>query len=276
MTLKLGLNDYLTNEEYHGDTEYISSSGLKLILNDPRKFYKEYILGERTASSNPAFDFGSYVHCAILEPHLLDAEFAIFDGIQKRGKVYEECVEKNPNKTIISRTQSTQAQKLIDAFNAATVVIGAQGHDKEVCVSSFYSGGFAEQTATAEINGVKVKVRSDYRKEFEDFGSINDIKTTSENIDTVRSAERVCALYDYDLSAALYVDVFNMVTGKPHDFYFTFLSKKNGECRMYKASEQMLERGRAKYQEAIQNLIKAKESGIWYVNKIQEIRSIEK
>lgn len=277
MTLKLGLNDYMSNEDYHGDTEFISSSGLKMILNNPRKFYKEYILGERVqGSSIAAFDFGSYVHCAILEPHLLDEEFAVFDGIQKRGKVYEECVEKNPNKTIISRTQASQAQKLIDAFNEATVVIGPQGHDKEVKVSSFYSDGFAEQTCTAQIDGVKVKVRSDYRKEFDDFASINDIKTTGENIDTAKSAERVCALYDYDLSAALYVDVFTMVTGKPHDFYFTFLSKKNGECRMYKASEQMLETGRKKYKEAIKKLTKAKESGIFYVNRIEEINSLEK
>lgn len=277
MTLKLGLNDYISNEDYHDDREFISSSGLKMVLNDPRKFYKEYILNEGVkGSSNPAFDFGSYVHCAILEPDMLDKEFAIFDGVQKRGKTYEECVSKNEGKTIISRVQASNAQKLIDAFNEATVVIGPQGHDKEVKVSSFYSGGYAEQTCTAEIEGIKVKVRSDYRKEFDDFGSINDIKTTGDNIDTAKSAERVCSIYDYDLSAALYVDIFSTVTGKPHDFYFTFLSKKNGECRMYKASEQMLAKGREKYMEAIGKLKEARESGQYYVNRIEEINSLEK
>lgn len=275
--LKLGINEYISNEDYHGDREFISSSGLKMILNDPRKFHKEYILNEGTSSSsNNAFDFGSYVHCAILEPELLDQDFAVFDGIQKRGKAYEECLENNEGKTIISRTQAAKATQLINAFKEATVVIGEQGHDKEVNVSSFFSGGYAEQTCTAQIDGIKIKVRSDYRKEFEDFGSINDVKTTSDNIDNVKSAERVCAIYDYDLSAALYVDIFTMVTGKPHDFYFCFLSKNNGECRMYKASEQMLEVGRRKYKEAIEKLKKARESGVYYINRIEEINSLEK
>jgi hypothetical protein len=275
MTLKLGLNDYITNEEYHDDREFISSSGLKMMLNNPRKFHKEYVLNEGIkGSSNPAFDFGSYVHCAILEPNLLDEEFAIFDGIQKRGKTYEECVSKNEGKTIISRVQAANAQKLIDSFNEAKVVIGPQGHDKEVNVSSFYTGGYAEQTCTAEIDGIKVKVRSDYRKVFDDFASINDIKTTGDNIDTATAAERVCSIYDYDLSAALYVDIFSMVSNLPHDFYFTFLSKKNGETRMYKASEQMLEAGRKKYKKAIELLKEARETGRYYINKIEEINSI--
>jgi hypothetical protein len=272
--LKEGINEYISNDDYHGDREYISSSGLKSILNNPRKFYKDYILNEGIQEHNSAFDFGSYVHCAILEPELLDEEFAVFDGIQRRGAAFMRCVEDNPNKTLISRTQASNAAKLIESFKEATVVIGPQGHDKEVKVSSFYIDGKPEQTCTAVIDEVKVKVRADYRKEFVDFASINDIKTTGDNIDCVKGAERVCAMYDYDLSAALYVDIFTSVTGKPHDFYFTFLSKKNQECRIYKASEQMLEAGRKKYKEAIRRLKEARKSGIYYINRIEEINSV--
>ena len=269
--LKLGINDYVSNEDYHGDREYISSSGLKTILNDPRKFYKEYILNEKGNTASSAMDLGSYIHCAILEPDQMDKEFAIYDGVQRRGKKFEEFKEKHENKIIITNSQAALATQLINSFKHAKVVIGKQGWDKEVSVSSFYEGGYAEQTVCAEINGVKVKIRTDYRKEFEDFGSINDIKTTGDNVDNIRGAAMVCSNFDYDLSAALYVDVVSMVTGKPHDFYFTFLSKQNGECRMYKASESMLERGRQKYREAIEKLKEARESGIYYVNKIQEL-----
>jgi len=270
--IEIGLNDYIDNETYHGDREFISSSGLKMILNDPRKFYKEYILNEGDKSKgSSAMDFGSYLHCAILEPELLDKEFAIYNGVQRRGAKFEEFKEANKGKTIITSSDEQKAKRLIQSYKESTVVIGAQGHDKEVAVSSFYSGGFAEQTATAIINGVKIKVRADYRKEFEDFGSINDLKTTGDNIDNVNGARRVCDIWTYDLSAALYVDVFTSITGKPHDFYFTFLSKANGECRMYKASEEMLASGREKYLVAIEKLKKARESGIYYINKIQEL-----
>ena len=269
--LKLGINEYISNEDYHADREYISSSGLKKILVDPRGFYKEYVLNEGSQLSSSALDFGSYLHCAILEPHLLDEEFAVYDGAMKRGKKFEQFAEENEGKTIITTSQEQQAKRLINNFNEATVVIGKQGHDKEVQISSFYSGGFAEQTFCHEINGIKVKVRTDYRKEFEDFGSINDLKTTGDIADTARDASRICDAWGYDVSAALYVDVVSAVTDKPHDFYFTFLSKKNGEVRIFKASEAMLERGRKKYLEAIELLKKARDNRIYYVNEIKEI-----
>lgn len=270
--LKLGINDYISNEDYHADTEFISSSGLKLMHKDPRKFHKEYVMGERQSFANSAaLDFGSYLHCAILEPHLLDKEFAVFQGIQRRGGVFKEFEKQHEGKVIITNVQAQKAQQLLNNFYDSNVVIGEQGNDKEVSLSSFYSGGYAEQTVTAVINGVKVKVRSDYRKEFEDFGSINDIKTTGDIIDSIHSARRVCDIWGYHISAALYVDVFTAVTGKPHDFYFTFLSKANGEVRMYKASEEMLANGRKDYLEAIELLKEARKTGVYYINRVEEL-----
>lgn len=275
--MKLGINEEISNEDYHADRKYVSSSGLKTILNNPRKYYQEYVLNERGANRNQsAMDFGSYLHCVILEPHLVDAEFAVFSGVMRRGAVWEKFKEENKNKIIITRVQKTQCDALISSFAEATVVIGKQGIDKEVSVPSFFNHGYPEQTMCGEINGVQIKVRTDYRKEFEDFGSINDLKTTSEYIGDVKSVQKVCASWDYDLSAALYVDIATQVTGKPHDFYFTFLSKKNQECKIYKASEQMLKTGREKYTKAIEMLKQAQESGIYYINKIQEIDSVER
>ena len=43
--LKLGFNEDISNDDYHNDREFVSSSGLKLMLKDPRKFYKNYVLG---------------------------------------------------------------------------------------------------------------------------------------------------------------------------------------------------------------------------------------
>ena len=48
--LKIGKNKDMTNEEYHADREYISSSGLKLILKDPDEYYRQYVLDEKSES----------------------------------------------------------------------------------------------------------------------------------------------------------------------------------------------------------------------------------
>lgn len=38
--LKLGVNLDIPNESYHKDVEYVSSSGLKIMLKDPKLYYK--------------------------------------------------------------------------------------------------------------------------------------------------------------------------------------------------------------------------------------------
>lgn len=274
--LKLGFNKDIDNQTYHDDREYVSSSGLKLFLKNPRAYYKSYVLNQDQEQINQsALDFGSYIHCRILEPHLLDKEFAVFTGHMRRGKVWEEFEEDNKDKIIITKSQKNSADELLENFENATVILGQKEIEKEVPVSSFFLHGNAEETLCHEIGGIKVKTRFDYRKEFEDFGSINDIKTTNEYVDTKEQVEKICAKWGYDISAALYVDVATEVTGKPHDFYFCFISKKDGDCRLYRASEQMLQLGREKYLKAIEGLSKARKTGVYYENRIEEINSIE-
>ena len=85
-------------------------------------------------------------------------------------------------------------------------------------------------------------------------------------------AEEVCETWDYDLSAALYCDIVEKVTGSKPEWFFCFLSKKNGEVKMYKASEEMLERGREKYLQGIDRIIEARETGIYFKNEVEELR----
>ena len=82
--LKLGVNK-CENEDYHADRHFKSSSTLKMFLKDPREFYKRYVKGEKREDGyKSAYDFGSYVHSIILEPHQTDKEFAIFEGATRR------------------------------------------------------------------------------------------------------------------------------------------------------------------------------------------------
>ena len=273
-----GFND-ISNDDYHADREYISSSGLKLLLKDGEAFYRKYVLNQEEGSKNSsALDFGSYLHCLILEPHLVDDEFAIYDGYQRRGKDYQALVDQNPGKIIITKSVDQKVRELVDAFNKETVKLEMEGEVKDVRLASFFEDGYPEQALAGEIDGVKVKIKTDYRREFEHFGSINDLKTTSDYIGTKQQVEKICATWMYDLSAALYVDLAKQVTGKHHDFYFCFVSKKPDalvKAKMYKASDQMIASGRKKYREALRLLKEARETGTFFKHEIQEIDSIE-
>lgn len=265
----------LNNKEYHDDRNFLSSSGLKLMFKNPRLFYKTYVENSEpnNGSNSAAFEFGSYVHSLILEPHLTDEEFAIFDGM-RRGKAWDEFKALNENKTIIGKKQAEDANELVNNFKNTSIFVGSPENEKEVSLSSFFSNGKAEESLMHEIDNLPVKVRFDYRKEWETHGSIYDLKTSSEYCDDIEKVEKICSMYSYDISAALYVDCASQFTGKVHDFYFVFMSKADNQSYMYKASEQMIEEGRRKYKEAIKKLHEARSTGIYYRNRIQELRGV--
>lgn len=270
--LKPGFNEKCSNQDYHDDREYKSSSALKLILKDPRQYYKNYVLNEPQNFSSDALAVGSYAHTRILEPHLVEEEYSIFTGSRRSGDVWKEFKEKAEGKTIITASQKKLVDSMIDNYKEASVKLGKPGNETEVMISSFFEGGEAEETLCGELDGYKVKTRFDYRKEFEDFGSINDLKTTGSSMSTREEVEEICEYWGYDISAALYVDLVSQETGKPHDFYFIFISKKNYETKIFKASEEMLERGRKSYKKAIKLLKEAEKTGIFFENKIEELR----
>jgi len=269
-----GFNEKCSNEEYHDDREYKSSSALKLILKDPRQYYKNYVLNEPQNFNSDALSIGSYAHTRVLEPHLEEVEYAIFTGTRRSGDVWKEFKEANEGKTIITASQKSLVDGMMRSYEEASVKLGSAENETEVMISSFFSGGEAEETLCGEINGYKVKTRFDYRKEFEDFGSINDLKTTAAAIGSasLEEIEDICKHWGYDVSAALYVDLAEQVTGKPHDFYFVFVSKKDLGTKIFKASEAMLQRGRDSYLKAIEILKVAESTGVYFENKIEELR----
>jgi hypothetical protein len=207
----------------------------------------------------------------ILEPETVEEKYAIYTGKTRSGKAWIEFQEENEGKTILTSSQANMIDSLYDTYKNEKVVIGAHGYDQPVELASFFKKGVAEMTVGAEINGVKVKVRTDYFREFSNFASIQDVKTTRHKVGTPFAAKNVCDELDYDLSVALYVDVVRTVIDKPIDFYFLFLSKANGEVKLFKASEAMIARGREKYLAAIEELKAARASGHYYHNEIQEI-----
>lgn len=267
-----GFNEQCSNEVYHSDRDFVSSSGLKMILKNPREFYRTYVLNESSQNDSPALSIGSYAHTRILEPHLVEVEYAVWGG-RRAGPAWKEFEKENEDKTILVSSQKSLVDSMVLEYEKSSVILGDHGNEKEVLISSFFEHGKAEETLCGYLDDFPVKCRFDYRKEFEDFGSINDLKTTNIALGsaTIEDIKGICDYWNYDLSAALYVDLAEKYTGIPHDFYFCFLSKKDYSCRIFKASEDMIERGRALYKESIIKLKEARETGVYFKNIIEEL-----
>lgn len=236
--LQPGINAGLTNAEYHSEKAHLSSSNLKTLLNSPAQFYDEKILGNKRigGGSTAAMDLGSYVHSLILEPEMVDKEFAFFKGWRKQGQDFEAFKEASNGKIIISEPQAHTGQQLARSVEACKAALG------------LLKGGAAELSLAAKILGVPVKMRADYINP--DQGYILDVKTTRwpSDADTFRRTMRELG---YELSAALYCKIAYEVYGKLFDFYWCVISKTDIETQVYKASTNTICEGSAMVEKAL-------------------------
>lgn len=243
--MKNGVINEISNADYHANRSHISSSGLKMILNNPKEYEAIYVNGE-PQEDKKVFHIGTYVHTYILEPHLMDEECAVYDGV-RRGNNWEEFKEQNAGKAIITTNELIKIEDMLQQYNASKTA-------KELV-----SGGEAEVTVFTELDGANIKVRCDYYHP--DY--ILDVKTTSKNI-THENLEKSCFDYDYDLSCALYLDAFNKEMGTNIDrFIFLFLGKSDGKLGIVEASKEFIENGRRKYKKAIELYKQCKETGVY-------------
>jgi len=221
---------------------------LKLLLKDPEEFKKQWFDNIKEDNGDrPAFAEGTYVHTLLLEPEKLH-EYAVFNGLRKAGKLWEQFKEENPDKKLISQPQFDRGAALRRAYEACPSAV------------SLLSNGAAEVTATGVVQNLALKSRFDYINVEE--GYIVDVKTTSmpSSKDIFKNTVQE---YGYDLSAALYAKVAEQVHGKPFDFYWVVLSKSDIDCQVYKVSEKTMKLGYDKLQLAIHRFFEYSKSGVW-------------
>lgn len=247
MKLQLGLNN-VTNSQYHGDKEYLSSSDLKLILKDPAEFYQKKYGPRVEEEEKSQYVEGSAVHTLILEPHLFKEEFAIFPGFAKRGKEYETFKLTNTKQYILSSVQEQRCKMYVAAYHQVKAAV------------DLIKGGFSEQTVCTLINDVPIKVRTDYINV--DKGYIVDVKTTGYSSDA-DSFRQTIQHWSYDLSAALYLRAMETYYNKPFEFYFIVISKKDSDCNVFKLSKDTRLKGNMAVNEALVKYKQCKETGIW-------------
>lgn len=244
--LKLGPNGYISNKEYHSDHSFVSSSGFKLLLADEYEFRRKHVFGHWEDEDNAAFSFGTYLHTAILEPHLLNSSTAVYGGKARYGEAYKSFCAKNVGKTIITAAECETAARIMLNYN------------KMPLAKSLISQGRCEETFCAVVGGIPQKVR------FDAIGSGYglDVKTTSSPIDEKNMAQTI-EKYDYALSAAMYMEVA-AASGHPvKDFYFLFANKKTGHLSLIKAGPDLLDKGRKQYLDAIEKFNRLNSAGFF-------------
>ena len=265
-----GVYTDLSNEEYHGHAGTFSSSQLKDLLEDPEVFYRKYIIKTEERISIPAFDVGTYFHTAILEPEKLKIECAVYGSI-RRGKDWEAFKAANENKTIITQAELEQADGIIKAVKSSPIAMGRISRGKPE-VSAFVTlivsgqdifssdgkrtlGKYGWEKANAKMGKSKVEIPLKVRADLLAPDFILDLKSTTGNVRNDGLMKKKVSDYSYDLSAALYLDLFSLALDRTlSEFVWVFASKDLFNCKSYIASDRNIQVGRAKYRKALLTL----------------------
>jgi hypothetical protein len=259
----------MASSEYHSTPNTFSSSQFKDALDDEELFYKKHVEKSIEKEEVGAFDVGNYFHTGVLEPQKLKMDCIAYTGKIRRGEHWEAFKKKHAGKCIVTPKQLEQAEMLMKCVQDSPVAMGFIKRGKPE-VSAFLevlvAGGEVyapTQKLILDRDGWKpvnlqtklwnelkkigvmmtVKVRADSLGE--DF--VLDLKSTTGNAKSERQMREKISYYNYDLSAALYLDIFSAVSGKPYrKFIWTFASKDYYNSRSYLASPNNILIGRAK------------------------------
>lgn len=217
MTLidKPGVYPGISNDDYHADAEWLSSSALKRML-------PEYTEPE----DDTALRFGSFFHTVVLEPEHLATDYVVLDA-KKIGVLKDGSPAVNPTTTAAWKAALAEAKKdgrevvsQEDWDKAHRMAEAVHRHADAALLLHAGEGSYEESAFWADENGVQHKARFDRRIP----GAVIDLKSTSTRMTDEKLAEATFN-HLYHLSAAHYLTVAKGLGLDVEEFWFVFVSK---------------------------------------------------
>ena len=236
---------------------YLSSTDIRRLLRSPAHYKNPQII------DSPALAFGSLAHAFVLLPADAEARYrprSDVDGRTKEGKQVREW------EAALTASQGVKFVSRADYDAAVNIASAVRAH---LGATELLSNGFAEVAGIlSDYQGVNVRIKPDFRTST----AIVDLKTTQDGRSDAFT--RSILNYGYDVQAALYVDVAAAIDGMKRDFYWVAVEKDSPYAvAVYKASDEMLQRGREQYTRAIEVYKECAALDLWpaYSQQIQTL-----
>lgn len=175
----------------------------------------DYVLKMRDQpdKATVTMNLGSAVHMAILEPERAEKDIVIAECAARRGKVYDQLKEENPNAIILLEKESIDLMKMVESVYVNNTL------------QEWLSTGSTEVSCFAELeyggNKIPVKCRPDL---LPGATKIIDIKTARDV--TPHGFMYASYNYHYHWSAYLSCEILEKITGHPHTYHFIAIENK--------------------------------------------------
>lgn len=245
---KEGVYKDVTIDLYH-DSDGISASGIKLLLDAPEKFHHSYICRKKQNKS-PAMVLGNALHAYILEPEKFINSYYIYDNIDKRTKAgkekYKEAEMSAEGKILLSQDDFSKIFEM--SYSARNII-----------KSSIKSRGNIETSIAFKYDNVLLRSRPDY---FDD-DQIIDIKTTRDA--SPDSFSRSVFSYGYHIQAAIAIMAINKTLGMSYNKVklIAIESTEPFVTRVYRLNQDSIAQGWAECVKAINIYKNSLMSGNW-------------
>lgn len=242
--------DGLPNEAYHAADGW-SSSQLKLIPDWSPRYFKESLNAPREVT--PSMLRGSAAHCATLERHNLDRDFAFLPkGTRKDSDKYKAAVAEG--KTVVTQQTRDEIIKLADGVlnhKAWKALAGSE----PICERSFWW--------IDERTGLLLKCRPDAMRVMEvgdGIARITDLKFVEDPRE--HAFTRQVKSLGYDFSAAMYVAGVQSVLGLPCQYLWIAARAKGDAVAVYDAAP-WLPQATSTYHRTLTTLEECERTGTW-------------
>ena len=262
-----------SNETYHNNKEYISSTGLKKLKVSPAH-YKEYL--EEKKEPTPALIFGSAYHTYCLEVDKFHSQYYIFDEKDILEILISEGSQKprstNKYKDWVKEQEEEAAGKImIDKPSFNKIIDMKAKMSRHFYCNYLLTTGVSEISVYATITTfegkeIKIKVRPD--KWNKKKCVVTDLKSIGDGLSdaSIDGFAKQCANFDYHLSIALYADILEKCMGEGMGVSAMFIAQEKQApyaFNIFDASNQFISQGRYEYENLLMLYSYCQENDYW-------------
>lgn len=254
----------MSMDDYRG-ANGVSASDLKNMQRSPAYAHL------RPSKPSEAKDWGTAVHCAVLEPDQLGRRYGIDPEAPKGGYPagWRNTKEYKARREMLlgSYDGLVTAREYDDLMDIAKRVA-----ENKIGQTMHALAGYREASVFVvdEVRDLVRKCRPDWL--IPDARMIVDAKTTSDH--RPAGFARACLAYGYHMSAAYYLDTISVEMDVEHYVFLAVNAEPPYEVASYTLDRDSIEQGRCDYKRALDAWQKCAEAGQWPggSDEIQEIR----
>jgi hypothetical protein len=239
--------------DYHADRSRVSHSMLEVYHRSPELYHKRFVAGTVAGKEGDHFDFGTALHCLLLEPHEFDGRY--WTGVKPKlnsrlGKEeWSEMRAANEGRRFIDTEDYEMMramEKSLDGNRIARNLLRGKGVRQP------------ERVFHGTLEGLPAKCRTDLF--LPPSSMIVDVKTMRDP--DAESFARDCVNYGYFRQEALYRSIVDAAFGIESQFRFVVFGKNEPyDCFVYELGSDSVRLGAYQNQQDLRRLAESIKTG---------------